>query len=113
MKRIQMPDVRLKLGSNYRPQLFVREYVSSRKGDAERGPLVKMKSSEAKIRLIQEGELVWVVGPRRQDLAELRIDNAIPDGHVCLRDIAGVTVTEYVTVFKPDTDTQPNSRHFG
>lgn len=112
MKRMEMPDVRLKLGSNYRPKLFVIEYVSTQKGDTERGPLVKMRSSEARIRLIQDGELVWVIGPRRSDLAELHIDDSIAEGNVYLRDIAGVTHSEYVTVSKPDTDSPLAHRTF-
>ena len=112
MKRFQMPDIRLKFAGNYRPQLNVIEYVSTKKGDAERGPLVRMRSSEARIRLIEDGTLVWVSGPRRQELAELRIDDSIPEGHVFLRDIAGVTVTEYVTVTRPDTDAPLGGRHF-
>lgn len=113
MKRMEMPDVRLKLGSNYRPKLFVVEYVSTKKGDTERGPLVKMRSSEARIRLIQDGELVWVIGPRRSDLAELHIDESLAEGNVYLRDIAGVTHSEYVTVSKPDTDSPLAHRTFG
>ena len=113
MKRMAMPDVRLKLGNNYRPKLFVVEYVSTKKGDAERGPLVKMRSSEARIRLIQDGELVWVMGPRRSDLAELHIDDCLAEGNVYLRDISGVTLTDYVTVSKPDTDNPLASKHFG
>jgi len=113
MKRMQLPDVRLKLSGNYRPKLFVVEYVSTKKGDAERGPLVRMRSSEARIRLIQDGELVWVAGPRRSELAELHIDDSIAEGNVFLRDIAGVTLSEYVTVSKPDTDAPLSGRHFG
>ena len=112
MKHLRMPDVRLQLGNNYRPKLFVIEYVSSKKGDAERGPLVKMRASEARIRLIQDGELVWVMGPRRSDLAELHIDDSIAEGNVFLRDIAGITVSEYVTVSKPDTDNPLANKHF-
>jgi anaerobic selenocysteine-containing dehydrogenase len=113
MKRFLLPDVRLKLGGNYRPQLNVIEYVATRKGDPERGPLVRMRSSEAVIRLIEDGTLVWVSGPRRQELAQLEIDDSIPEGHVFLRDIAGITVTEYVTVTRPDTDSPLGGRHFG
>lgn len=113
MKRLEMPDVRLKLGSNYRPKLFVIEYVSTKKGDKERGPLVKMRSAEARMRLIQDGELVWVIGPRRSDLAELHVDDSIAEGNVYLRDISGVTHSEYVTVSKPDTDSPLANRHFG
>ena len=113
MKRMEMPDVRLKLGSNYRPQLFVAEYVSTKKGDAERGPHVRMRSSEARIRLIHGGELVWVSGPRRNELAELLVDDSVREGQVCLRDIAGVALSEYVTVSRPDTDSPLAGRHFG
>lgn len=113
MKRFRMPDIRLQLGGNYRPQLNVIGYVSTRKGDAERGPLVRMRSSEARMRLVEDGTLVWVSGPRRQELAELQIDDSIPEGHVFLRDVAGVTLTEYVTVTRPDTDSPLAGRHFG
>jgi hypothetical protein len=113
MKRMRLPEARLNFGSSFRPKLFVIEYVSTKKGDSERGPLVKMRSSEARIRLLQDGELVWVIGPRRSDLAELRIDENIADGNVYLRDIAGVTHSEYVTVAKPDTDSPLDNRHFG
>jgi anaerobic selenocysteine-containing dehydrogenase len=113
MKHLKMPDVRLALSGNYRPKLFVVEYVSTKKGDRERGPLVRMRSSEARIRLIQDGELVWVVGPRRSELAELHIDDGIAEGNVYLRDIAGVTHSEYVTVSRPDTDAPLAHRTFG
>lgn len=108
-----MPDVRLALSSNYRPKLFVVEYTSTKKGDKERGPLVRMRAAEARIRLIQDGELVWVVGPRRSELAELRIDDRIAEGNVYLRDIAGVTHSEYVTVARPDMDTPLGGRQVG
>lgn len=113
MKHLKMPDVRLALSGNYRPKLFVVEYTSTKKGDKERGPLVRMRAAEARIRLIQDGELVWVVGPRRSELAELHIDDRIAEGNVCVRDIAGVTHSEYVTVTKPDSDSPLAGRHFG
>ena len=113
MKRIRLAEPKLNIGSRFRPQLNVIEYTSTRKGDAERGPMVRMRSSEARFRLIQDGELVWVAGPRRQEIAVLQIDESIPAGHVALRDIGGVTITESVTVSKPDTDTPIGSRHFG
>jgi hypothetical protein len=110
---MRLPDTRINLGTSFRPKLFVIEYVSTRKGDAERGPLVKMRSSEARIRLLQDGELVWVMGPRRSDLAELHVDDSIAEGNVYLRDIAGITHSEYVTVTKPDTDHPLDHRTFG
>lgn len=113
MKRIRLPESPLKVGSRFRPQLNVIEYTSTKRGDADRGPMVRMRGAEARFRLVQDGELVWVAGPRRQELAILVIDDEIPAGHVALRDIAGVTITESVTVSKPDTDTPIGGRHFG
>jgi len=100
------------MGRNYRPSLNVVEYISTRRGDSERGPMIRVRASEARVRLIDNGELVWVVGPRRQDLAILIIDDTIAEGSAILRDIAGVAVSESVTVVKPDLDT-PNNRQVG
>ena len=113
MKRIRLPDPKLRLGTRFRPQLNVVEYTSTKKGDVDRGPMVRMRSSEARIRLVQDGELVWVAGPRRQELATLLVDDAIPEGSVALRDVGGVTITEAVTVSKPDTDTPIGAKIFG
>lgn len=113
MKRIRLADPKLNIGSRFRPLLNVIEYTSTKKGEPERGPMVRLRGSEARFRLIQDGELVWVAGPRRQELAVLQIDESIPAGHVALRDVAGVTITESVTVSKPDTDTPIGDRHFG
>jgi len=72
-----------------------------------------MSGREARFRLLEDGELVWISGPRRQELAVLMIDESIGPGHVALRDVAGVAVSESVTVTKPDTDTPAGKRHFG
>ena len=113
MKRNRLPDPKLSLGTRFRPQLNVVEYTSTKKGDGDRGPMVRMRSSEARMRLVQDGELVWVAGPRRQELAMLVVDDAVPPGSVALRDIGGVTITEAVTVSKPDTDTPIGAKLFG
>ena len=113
MKRIPLPDTGLKFGSRFQPGLSVIEYISTRRGDAERGPQVRLRESEARIRLVQDGELVWVAGPRRKELAVLQVDDSIPPGYVALRDVAGVTLTESVTVSKPDLDTPVGGRQFG
>src|SRR5512138_3449833 len=113
MKRLRVPGEPIKLGSRFDPQLQVVEYVSTRKGDAERGPMVRMHGAEARFRLLEDGELVRISGPRRQEFAVLRIDNSLGRGNVALRDVAGVAVSESVTVSKPDTDTPPGKRHFG
>lgn len=113
MKRMRVQSPQIRLGSRFEPELKVIEYVSTKKGDAERGPMVRMSGREARFRLLQDGELAWVRGPRRNELAELLIDDNIPAGQVALRDVAGVTVSESVTVMKPDLDTPAGKRHFG
>lgn len=112
MKHLRLPDVRINIGRNYRPTLNVIEYISTRRGDPERGPMIRIRGSEARIRLVENGELVWVIGSRRQDLAVLVVDDAVAEGSAILRDIAGVSVSEAVTVVKPDLDT-PNDRQVG
>ena len=111
--RLETTGASIGLGKRFQPELRVVDYVSTQKGDTDRGPQVRMNGSEARFRLLTDGELVWVQGPRRNELAELVIDEAMPQGQVALRDVAGVTVTESVTVSKPDLDTPPGKRHFG
>jgi hypothetical protein len=110
---MRLPTQGLTLGLRFQPKLKVTEYISTKKGDEKRGPMVRITSAEARIRLLEEGELVWVSGPRRNELAVLEIDDAVGEGHAVVRDIAGVTVSESVTVTKPDTDTPVGKRHFG
>ena len=100
-------------GSRFQPQLMVQEYISTKRGDAERGPMIRLSRTEARIRLLEDGELVWVQGPRRKEIAVLVLDDTIPDGRCIIRDVAGVVVTEQVTVTKPDLDTPPQSGHVG
>ena len=88
--------------------LRVTRYTATRRGDAERGPKIWIRSSDALIRLVVDGELVWVFGPRRHELAELKIDDSIPEGDAFVRDVAGLSVSEYIRVAKPDLDTRPN-----
>jgi hypothetical protein len=57
--------------------------------------------------MLSEGEMAWVEGPRRQELATIVIDDAVPKGGVVVRDIAGLTVSEIITLRKPDLDTPP------
>ncbi len=92
------------MSTAYTPPLQIVGFVATRRGDPERGPMVSMNANEASLRLLTDGELVWVKGPRRQELAELRIDDALPRGGVVVRDIAGVAVSEVVRVVKPDVD---------
>jgi hypothetical protein len=57
--------------------------------------------------MLVDGEMAWVEGPRRQELATIVIDNAVPKGGVVVRDIAGLVVSEIVRLRKPDLDTPP------
>ena len=113
MKRMRLQTPGLRLGVRFDPELKVTEYVSTHKGDSERGPMVRLNSKEARVRLIEDGELVWVRGPRRNELAVLKVDDSLAAGHAGLRDVAGVAVSESITVSKPDTDTPVGKRHFG
>ena len=88
----------------YFPPLQVIGFIASRAGDADRGPQVRMNGNEARLRLLADGELVWVYGPRRQELAQLEIDDSLPRGGAVVRDIGGLTVTEIIRVVKPDLD---------
>lgn len=92
------------MADEYSPPLQVVGFIATRRGDAERGPQVRMRADEAAIRLLQDGELVRVVGPRRQEIATLRVDDALPRGAVVIRDVAGVAPSEVVRVRKVDTD---------
>lgn len=82
-------------------------FIATRKGDEERGPLVRIKPEDARMRLIADGELVWVYGPRRHELAPVVYDDTLPRGGVVVRDLGGLTVTEIVKLVKMDVDHRP------
>lgn len=86
------------------PPLQVERLVSTRRGDPERGPALWLNSREAGMRLLLEGELAWVYGPRRHELATVHIDDSLPKGKVVLRDVAGASTSEIVKIVKPDLD---------
>jgi hypothetical protein len=90
----------------HRP-LQVSTFLATRAGDPERGPEVRLRKEDAISRLLTDGELVYVHGPRRHDLATLRVDESVPRGCVALRDVAGVAPSEIVTVLKVDLDRRP------
>jgi hypothetical protein len=113
MKRIHLPDGGLKVEFAFRPELRVIEYISTQRGDTERGPLIRLSPTDARIRLLAERELAWVQGPRRNELAVVEIDDGVPDGSVIVRDIGGVAVSERVVVTKPDLDSPPSGRMVG
>ncbi len=100
------------MSSGYSPPLQVMGFVATRKGDAERGPLVRMRGDDAAKRLLTDGEVAWVYGPRRQELATVAIDEAVPRGGVVVRDIAGIAPSEIVRVVKVDLDSAGRRRDF-
>ena len=85
-------------------ELRVASFVGTRLSDPDRGPQVRLHPDDARARLLVDGELAWVYGPRRQELATVIVDEDVRRGDVGLRDIAGVTVSEVVRVVKPDLD---------
>ncbi len=87
--------------------LQVVGFIATRKSDAERGPLVRIKPEDATKRLIADGELVWVYGPRRHELAPVVYDDSLPRGGVVVRDLGGLAVTEIVKLVKMDVDHRP------
>lgn len=89
----------------YQPELRVIEHIATRRGDPERGSQVRMSAPDARLRMLTDGELVWVRGPRGQQIAELVVDDAVPEHACVLRDIASVSVGDAVRVVKPDLDT--------
>jgi anaerobic selenocysteine-containing dehydrogenase len=105
MKRLHLPDGGLKIQFGFRPQLRIIEYIATKRGDDERGPMIRISPTDAKVRLLTAGELARVEGPRRKELALVVIDPNVPDGSVVVRDIAGVAVSEHIVVSKPDLDT--------
>ena len=66
--------------------------------------MVTMHPDDARDRLLNEGELAWVYGPRRHELAEVRLDATLPKGDIRLRDVVGAAPSEIVRVIKPDMD---------
>lgn len=92
--------------------LRVARLIATKSGDLERGPMVTLNPQDAAARLLNEGELAWVYGPRRQELAEVRLDDTLKLGEIILRDVVGSSPSEIVRVIKPDLDkpTKPASR---
>lgn len=87
--------------------LQVVGFVATRKSDTERGPLLRIRRDDAESRSVDNGELVWVYGPRRHELAPVLYDDSLPRGGVVVRDMAGLAVTEIVRLVKMDIDHRP------
>jgi anaerobic selenocysteine-containing dehydrogenase len=86
--------------------LRVAELIATRADDEARGPAVFMFPKDAADRLLNEGELAWVYGPRRHELATVILDDRVKKGDVVLRDLVGSAPSEVVRVIKPDLDTR-------
>jgi len=97
----------------FQPWLLVTGYISTRSGDTDRGPLVRLHPTEARKRLLEDGELVWVYGPRRHELAVLVVDDTVSEGNVVARDILGIAPAEIVRVVKHDFDAGRSKRNLG
>ena len=89
----------------HRP-LRVARLLATGARDLERGPMVFMHPENARERLLIDGELAWVYGPRRHELATVRVDETVPFGDVILRDVVGASPSEIVRVIKPDLDSR-------
>ena len=92
--------------------LRVAAFIATRKSDTERGPQVRLSPTDAQARLLVDGELAWVYGPRRQELATVAVDESVKRGDVILRDIVGASPSELVRVIKPDLDSHTRRGHF-
>ena len=86
------------------PPLQVVGFVGSRHGDAERGPAIRLRPDDARMRGIENGDLVWIYGPRRHDLAAVMLDDALPRGGVVVRDVAGLAPTEIIRLVRVDAE---------
>lgn len=90
-------------------ELRVIRLIATRSGEPERGPAIFINATDARERLLNEGELAWVYGPRRHELATVYFDEAVRVGDAVLRDILGASPSELVRVIKPDLDTRGRS----
>jgi anaerobic selenocysteine-containing dehydrogenase len=92
--------------------LRVAQFIATRMADSDRGPQVRISPEDAQARLLVDGELAWVYGPRRQELATVVVDESVTRGDVVLRDVAGVSPSELVRVVKPDLDSHTRRGQF-
>ena len=88
----------------YNPPLQVIGYIATRRDESDRGPLIRLRADEARLRGVDDGELVWVYGPRRHDLAPVELDDSVPRGGVVVRDLLGLAPSEIVRLVKVSDD---------
>ena len=92
------------MGAGYNPPLQVVGFIATRRGDAERGPAIRVRADDAALRAVGDGDLVWIYGPRRHDLATVIIDDTLPRGGVIVRDVAGLAPTEIIRLVRPSAE---------
>lgn len=90
-------------------ELRVTGLIATRKGEEERGPAVYMNARDAAARLLNDGELAWVYGEKRHELATVVLDERVDAGDVVLRDLIVAAPSGTVRVIKPDLDTRGRS----
>lgn len=95
------------MAAGYNPPLQVVGFIATRRGDAERGPAVRVRPDDATLRGVADGELVWIYGPRRHDLASIIVDDTLPRGGVVVRDVAGLAPTEIIRLVRVDNGDRP------
>ena len=88
--------------AEFNPPLQVVDLVSTKRGDPERGPQVRLNSNEARLRQVQDGGLAWVIGPRRKEIATVRVDDSLRRGTAILRDVLGAAPSEQIRLTKAD-----------
>ena len=94
--------------------LQVAQLIATRAGDDDRGPLIFMNEEEATRRMLIDGELVRITGPRRIEFATLVVDGRVKRGEAVLRDLIGAAPSELIKVHKPEWDAErpPSTKRF-
>ena len=76
-------------------------------------PLFFGTAADAERYFVKDGELVWVYGPRRHEMAVLVVDDTVSPGTVVARDVLGIAPAEIVRVVKHDFDAGRSTRILG
>lgn len=109
-KKLGGPSVgtgKLGIFSGFAPPMQVVGFIATRRGDPDRGPLVRMRPDDALVRLVTAGDLVRVLSERRSELAVLELDESLPRGGVVLRDVAGASLSEVIRVLRVEQPSRP------
>jgi hypothetical protein len=88
--------------AEFNPPLRVMDLEATKRGDQERGPQVRLNSNEARIRQVRDGGLAWVIGPRRKEIATVRVDDSLRRGMAVLRDVIVAAPSEIIRLEPTD-----------